>query len=216
MSDTAARVEDMSYLDAWGRIGTLAEELVGHPDPVVAEKVTELLDWVDAVHRDGLGRLLEMTRQWRGEVFLKSVAEDEIVGTMLGAYGLGEIPDIVADTDRDAIQAALDTILPLAESHGGSIEVVDVKDGVVKVKMSGTCNGCASSSATLTYGLEAALKDKWVNFRRLEEVDASAEVNPETADLSCVPAPEGAPPAAASAVPEPEAPLLQIRGHEGR
>lgn len=211
MSNTV-RVEDMSYLDAWQRIGILAEELVAHPDPVVAERVTELLDWVDAVHRDGLGRLLEMTRQWRGEVFLKSVAEDEIVGTMLGAYGLGEVPDVLADSDRADIQAALDTVLPLAESHGGSIEVVGVEDGVVKVKMSGTCNGCASSAATLTFGLEAALKEKWGNFRRLEEVDASTEVNPDTSDLTCVPAPEPAAPA----VPEPEAPLLQIRGHEGR
>ncbi|MGH9181983.1 MAG: hypothetical protein ACRDY5_09745, partial [Acidimicrobiales bacterium] len=122
------RTDDMSYLDAWGRIGTLAEELVGHPDPAVASKVTELLDWVDAVHRDGLGRLLEMTRQWRGEVFLSSVSEDEIVGIMLGAYGLGEVPEALAEADREAIQAALDTVLPLAESHGGSIEVVDVED----------------------------------------------------------------------------------------
>lgn len=210
MSDTS--VEDMSYGDAWERIGALAEELVGHPDPAVSERVTELLDWVDAVHRDGLGRLLEMTRQWRGEVFLSSVAEDEIVGTMLGAYGLGTIAPTLAESDRADIQAALDTVLPLAESHGGSIEVVDVEDGVVKVKMSGTCNGCASSSATLTYGLEAALRDKWVNFRRLEEVDATADVNPETKDLTCVPAPEPVAPV----VPEPEAPLLQIRGHEGR
>ncbi|MEO6120918.1 MAG: NifU family protein [Acidimicrobiales bacterium] len=215
MTDTA-RVEDMSYQDAWERIGSLAEELLAHPDPAVAGKVTELLDWVDAVHRDGLGRLLEMTRQWRGEVFLQSVAEDEIVGTMLGAYGLGEVPEALAEADRAAIQAALNTVLPLAESHGGSIEVVNVEDGVVQVKMSGTCNGCASSGATLTYGLEAALKDHWTNFRRLEEVDATAEVNPDTADLTCVPAPEAPAPAAAPAVPEPQAPLLQIRGHEGR
>ncbi|MGH9165410.1 MAG: NifU family protein [Acidimicrobiales bacterium] len=214
MSNTADLTgDDLSYLDAWNRIGQLAEELTAHPDPAVAGRVTELLDWVDAVHRDGLGRLLEMTRQWRGEIFLESVAKDEIVGTMLAAYGLGEIPDDLAAEDQKAIDEAMATILPLVESHGGSIELIGVSDGVVQVKMHGTCDGCASSSATLTYGLEAALREKWPNFRRLEEVDVAAEVNPETVDLECVTAPEGAPPPAG---PEPQAPLLQIRGHEGR
>jgi len=210
---SSAASENMSYLDAWGRIGELAEELTGHPDTAVSDRVTELLDWVDAVHRDGLGRLLEMTRQWRGEVFLKSVAADEVVGTMLAAYGLGEQPEEMAADDQLAIDEAMATILPLVESHGGSIEVVSVTDGVVTVKMDGTCNGCASSGATLTYGLEAALREKWPNFRRLEEVDAAADVNPETVDLECVTAP--AAPQAPS-TPEPQAPLLQIRGHEGR
>lgn len=207
--------EDLSYVEAWGRIGELAEALTEHPDPVVASQVTELLDWVDAVHRDGLGRLLEMTRQWRGEIFLESVARDEVVGTMLAAYGLGETPEELAALDRQGIDEALAEISPLVESHGGSIEVVDVVDGVVKVKMHGTCDGCASSSATLTYGLEAALRHHYPNFRRLEEVDPATEINPETADLTCVTEAPAAP-EPASPPPEPEAPLLQIRGYEGR
>lgn len=208
--------DDLSYLDAWGRIAELAEDLTGHPDPAVSGRVTELLDWVDAVHRDGLGRLLEMTRQWRGEIFLESVAKDEVVGTMLAAYGLGERPDEVAAEDQKAIDEAMATILPLVESHGGSIELVSVADGVVTVRMNGTCDGCASSGATLTYGLEAALREKWPNFRRLEEVDAADEVNPETVELECVTAPASAPPPVAAPAPEVQAPLIQIRGHEGR
>jgi len=133
---------------------------------------------------------------------------------MLNAYGLGEGLDVEAEEEtRKAIDAAMAEISPLVESHGGSIEIVSIVDGVVSVKMHGTCDGCASSSATLTYGLEAALKTHWPSFRRLEEVDAAAEVNPETADLECVTAPVAAP---VSAVPEAQAPLLQIRGHEGR
>ena len=202
--------EQLSYREAWEHIADLADGLANHPDSKVAERVLELLDWVDAVHRDGLGRLIEMIRSWRGEIFLESVARDEITGTMLEAYGLGEGLDPEAEAEvKKAIDAAMAEINPLVESHGGSIEVVEVVDGVVKVRMHGTCNGCASSSATLTYGLEAALKNHWPSFRRLEEVDAPAEVNPETADLECVTAPAGA-------VPEPQEPLLQIRGHEGR
>lgn len=202
--------EQLSYREAFEHIAELADELANHPDPKVADKVLELLDWVDAVHRDGLGRMIEMVRAWRGEIFLESLARDEITGTMLNAYDLGEGLDLEAEEERDkAIEAAMAEIRPLVESHGGDIEIVSVVDGVVSVRMKGTCNGCASSSATLTYGLEAALKTHWPSFRRLEEVDVPTEVNPETVDLECVTAP-------ASAVPEPQAPLLQIRGHEGR
>lgn len=202
--------DQLSYREAWEHIAELADDLANHPDSKVSERVLELLDWVDAVHRDGLGRMIEMTRAWRGEIFLESLARDEITGTMLNAYGLGEGLDLEAEEESaKAVEAAMAEIRPLVESHGGDIEIVSVVDGVVSVKMHGTCDGCASSSATLTYGLEAALKTHWPLFRRLEEVDVAAEVNPDTVDLECVPAP-------AAAVPEPQAPLLQIRGHEGR
>ena len=199
--------EALGYEDVLRRIGELADELTSDSDPRTAERVMELLDWVDAFHRDGLGRLVEMIRQWRGEIFLESVGADEIVGTFLAAYGLGTAPETVADA-MAAVEEALLQVKPLVESHGGAIEIDSVVDGVVKVRMKGTCDGCPSSSATLTYGVEQALRDHWVNFRRLELVDPAEEVDPAKADLTCVTAPEPTP------IPAPQAPLLQIRGHE--
>jgi len=204
---TAAVEEELSYPGVLARIGELAEELTQHPDRRVADQVSELLDWIDAFHRDGLGRLVEMVRQWRGEIFLESVSADEVVGTFLGAYGLGEAAETVAEATA-AVEAALEGVRPLVESHGGALEVVSVVDGVVQVRMKGTCDGCPSSSATLTFGVEQALRDYWANFRRLELVDAAEEVDPAKADLNCVTVPDAA--------PEPQGALLQIRGHELR
>ena len=196
--------DELAYDEVLGRIADLAEALVSHPDPVVAAQVGELLDWVDAFHRDGLGRLVEMVRSWRGEIFLEAVAADAVTGTLLAAYGLGEPPELPTATG-DSVAAALEHVRPLVESHGGSIEVDSVIDGVVKVRLLGTCDGCPSSAATLTYGVEAALREHWPHFRRLELVDQAAEVDPAKADLECVAAPP--------AVPKPTV-LLQIRGHE--
>jgi Fe-S cluster biogenesis protein NfuA len=213
--------DDLTYTEVLARIGELAEELVQNEDRKVADQVTEMLDWIDAFHRDGLGRLVEMIRSWRGEIFLESVSADAIVGTFLGAYGLGEGTDTVADA-ATAVDAALEQVRPLVESHGGAIEVVAVTDGVVRVRMKGTCDGCPSSAATLTYGVEQALRDNWPHFRRLELVDAATEVDPAKADLTCVTLSEAvaaeaaAAAAAAAAAPVPEGALLQIRGHELR
>ena len=189
MSRAVSEEERLTAEEVWGQIEGLAEELLGCPDPEVVAEVEELLDWVDVFHRDGLGRLVEMIRSWRGELFLNSVANDEVTGTMLAVYGLGEGRELEAEAN-EAVEAALAEVRPLVESHGGAIEVDTVKDGVVSVRMLGTCDGCPSSSATLTYGVEDALRQHWPNFRRLELVDPPAEVDPAKADLMCGTAPE--------------------------
>ena len=209
MSDQAHDSEELAYDEVPYRIAELAQELMGHPDPAVAGQVTELLEWYDTFHRDGLGQLVGMIRDWRGDIFLESVARDAVAGTLLDFYELGEGPGIKAEAER-AVAAALEEVRPIVEAHGGELEVAGIADGVVKVRMQGTCDGCPSSSATLTYGVEEALRKHWPDFRRLEQVDVAEEVDESKADLTCVTAP------AEDAGPAPQDPLLQIRPHEGR
>jgi Fe-S cluster biogenesis protein NfuA len=195
-------VEQIPYGEVMYRVGELAETLLNHPDPATRDQVEELLDWIDAFHREGLGRLVEMIRSWRGEIFLESVARDDITGTFLATYDLGEVPDNQSEAE-DAVAAALEEVRPYVESHGGTISVESIVDGVVKVRMLGSCDGCPSSTATLTVGVEQALREHWPNFRRLEVVD------PEEEAAGNGHAHEPAP----AAGPEPVQ-LLQIRGHE--
>lgn len=198
-------IEQLTYTDIMPRVGELADQLANHPDPHVREQAFELLDWVDVFHREGLGRLVELIRAWRGEVFLEAVAEDEIAGPFLAVYDLGEVAD-----ERDALEAqeavdsALEELRPFVESHGGTIIVDSIKDGVVTVQMLGSCDGCPSSNATLTGGVEEALRRHWPNFRRLEVVDPNAE-EPET---------NGHAGHNHGGGQEQPVQLLQIRGHE--
>ena len=185
-------VEMMGYDEVMPRVGQLYDELMSHPDAAVRDRVEEMMDLFDAFHREGLGRLVEMIRAWRGEIFLESVSRDDVTGYFLNAYDLGEAPDErEAAAALESVEAALDEMREFVESHGGMITIEEIKDGVVKVQMLGSCDGCPSSSATLTHGVEEAIRRHWPNFRRLEVVQPG-EPEPEPA------------------MPEPEPTLLQI------
>lgn len=188
--------DELPYNEIMSHVGELVDEVLAYPDPTVGRQVEELLDWIDVFHREGLGQLIEMVRQWRGELFLEDASRNPIIGTFLETYDLGEGRESEFAA-REMVDAALEEVRPFVESHGGTIVVDSIVDGVVKVQMLGSCDGCPSSTATLTGGVETALREHWPNFRRLEVVEEAT------------PAENGA------GAPEPQPVLLQIRGHEG-
>ena len=57
-----------------------------------------------------------------------------------------------------------DQIRPALASHGGNIEVVDFDNNKLFVKLTGGCQGCSSSRATLKDGIERMLKTKYPDF----------------------------------------------------
>jgi len=59
---------------------------------------------------------------------------------------------------KEKIQKSLDKIRPGLRADGGDVELVEVKDGVVKVKLTGACGGCPMSQLTLKMGIERQLK----------------------------------------------------------
>jgi Fe-S cluster biogenesis protein NfuA len=61
---------------------------------------------------------------------------------------------------KDKVETALNKIRPALVADGGNVELVDVKDGVVKVKLVGHCAGCPMSMMTLKSGIERALKQE--------------------------------------------------------
>ena len=126
MSNTFQRVdiETLAYEDVMPRVGELFDELMTHPDAGVRDRVEEMMDLFDAFHREGLGRLIEMIRAWRGEIFLESVGRDDVTGYFLSAYDFGEAPDEREQAAAmEAVDAAMDELRAMIESHGGVINV---------------------------------------------------------------------------------------------
>jgi Fe-S cluster biogenesis protein NfuA len=60
---------------------------------------------------------------------------------------------------REKVEEIINKIRPSLQMDGGDIELIDVKDGVVKVMLKGACGGCPMSTMTLKMGVERAVKE---------------------------------------------------------
>ena len=61
---------------------------------------------------------------------------------------------------REKVEKAIAEIRPFLQADGGNIELVDIHEGIVKVKLVGACGSCPMSQLTLKRGVEARLKAK--------------------------------------------------------
>jgi Fe-S cluster biogenesis protein NfuA len=71
---------------------------------------------------------------------------------------------------RENVEKALEKIRPALQADGGDIELIDVTDGVVKVRLKGACGGCPMSQMTLKMGVERTLKQEVPEVKSVEAV----------------------------------------------
>jgi len=61
---------------------------------------------------------------------------------------------------KEKVEAVLALIRPQLQADGGNVELVDVSDGTVTVRLTGACSGCPMASITLKEGVERILKEQ--------------------------------------------------------
>ena len=61
---------------------------------------------------------------------------------------------------KGKIEAVLAQIRPALQSDGGDVELVDVNEGVIRLKLKGACAGCPMATMTLRHGIERVLKEQ--------------------------------------------------------
>ena len=61
---------------------------------------------------------------------------------------------------REKVEAALEQIRPTLMADGGNVELVDVDEGVVKLRLTGACGGCPMATMTLQHGIERVLREQ--------------------------------------------------------
>jgi len=137
---------------------------------VARERAEELVRLVVDLYGAGLERLLEIVHEAGrlDDALLDRLAADDLVASLLVVHGLH--PDAVATR----VARALDGVRPYLGSHGGDVELVGLSDdGTVRLRMLGSCDGCPSSSVTLTLAVETAIRDAAPEVRGIEVEEAS-------------------------------------------
>ena len=61
---------------------------------------------------------------------------------------------------KEKVEAALAQIRPHLQADGGDVELVDVSDGVVKVRLTGACGGCPMAVMTMQGGVTRVIKEQ--------------------------------------------------------
>ena len=118
------------------------------------QRAEELVRLVVDLYGAGLERMLEILYE-RGRLddeVLTALTEDDLVASLLLVHGLH--PEDTATR----VERALDGVRPYLGSHGGDVQLLGLSDeGVVRLRLLGSCDGCASSAATLTLAVEGAV-----------------------------------------------------------
>ncbi|MFK3986509.1 NifU family protein [Exiguobacterium mexicanum] len=70
----------------------------------------------------------------------------------------------------DQVQEVLDKLRPFLLRDGGDVELVDVEEGIVKLRLMGACGSCPSSTITLKAGIERALIEEVPGIVEVEQV----------------------------------------------
>jgi Fe-S cluster biogenesis protein NfuA/nitrite reductase/ring-hydroxylating ferredoxin subunit len=149
------RPEEQAFQDRMGRIDALIERIEASPDPEVRDSAVELMQTVMDLHGASMERMLDIAWE-KGEVgqeIIGEMADDDLLRSVLLLHGLHPL-----DLETRVTQA-LDRVRPYLGSHGGNVELLGVEEGIVRLRLQGSCNGCASSAMTLKLAIEESIQE---------------------------------------------------------
>jgi Fe-S cluster biogenesis protein NfuA/nitrite reductase/ring-hydroxylating ferredoxin subunit len=154
-------------------VGSRIEELLGRiraGDPGTADTAEEVVRLVVELYGAGLERTVELA----GPEVLERLVEDELVASLLVLHGLHP-----KDTETRVVEA-LDQVRPYLGSHAGGVELLGVDpEGVVRLRLEGSCDGCPSSTQTVKLAIERAIEEAAPEVTAVEVENLTREKEPQ-------------------------------------
>jgi len=146
------------------RVQLLSDRVDGIEDPEAREAAQELVAAVLELHGAGLARIGEVLDEAgpAGEQAKRKLLDDGVVSSLLLIHDLYPVPL------EERVRGALDEVRPYLDSHGGDVELLGVEDGVVRLRLQGSCDGCPASASTLELAIKEALEKAAPDIAGLE------------------------------------------------
>ena len=202
------------------RVQELSARLEEIPDPIARSSAEELIGAVLELYGVGLERIFAALGDGgeAGDELRERLTSDGVVASLMLIHGLYPV-----DIEQRVIEA-LDGVRPYMESHGGDVELLGIEQGVARIRLEGSCEGCPASASTLELAIKSALEEAAPDLEGLVVEGAVGVVAPqpepgglELPVIQAAPAAAGGPPSwfdleGAAGIGESEVRSLDVTG----
>jgi Fe-S cluster biogenesis protein NfuA/nitrite reductase/ring-hydroxylating ferredoxin subunit len=151
------------------RVEELTAQLEQIDDPFARALAEDLTGALMGLYEEGLVRIFDAVADEGSASLRERLTEDGVVASLMLIHDLYPVPL------EERVQEALASVRPYMESHGGNVELLGIADGVARLRLEGSCNGCAASASTLELAVEEALR---ATAPDLEGIDVEGAVEP--------------------------------------
>jgi Fe-S cluster biogenesis protein NfuA/nitrite reductase/ring-hydroxylating ferredoxin subunit len=158
------------------RVEELTSQVEG--DPLAEELAGALM----ALYGEGLERIFAAVDEDGSDALRARLVDDGVVASLMLIHGLYPVPL------EARVREALDSVRPYMETHGGDVELLGIEGNVARLRLQGSCHGCAASASTLELGIKQALQEAAPDLDGIEVEGAVEE------PVGAVPLPMAAPP----------------------
>jgi Fe-S cluster biogenesis protein NfuA/nitrite reductase/ring-hydroxylating ferredoxin subunit len=152
------------------RVEELTAQLEQIGDPFARACAEELAGALMGLYGEGLERIFAAIADEGSDGLRERLTEDGVVASLMLIHDLYPVPL------EERVQEALAGVRPYMESHGGTVALLGIEDGVAKLRLEGSCNGCAASASTLELAVEQALQ---ATAPDLEGIDVEGVAPPQ-------------------------------------
>ncbi|HVT26386.1 MAG TPA: NifU family protein [Lacipirellulaceae bacterium] len=157
-----------------GRIESLVERIEQSADPSLREAAREMVRCLLELHAEGLRKILHLAAGSNGaaQSVLDAWLKDDLVRSLLLLH------ELHPESLESRVRHALENVRPYLRSHGGNVELLELGEGRVRLRMDGNCHGCPSSAATLRDTIERAILELAPDAGEIEVEGLSSSAEP--------------------------------------